>query len=83
MKGYVILVIVLRTNIILSSNVVCIIPLDENIYVDQVYWVRPNMYKFVNLITSDNTRTINILAIYVHKAFKVRNTAIFAGNDTQ
>ena len=41
------------------------------------------MYKFVNLITSDNTRTINNLAIYVHKAFKVRNTAIFAGNNTQ
>ena len=52
-------------------------------YIDQIYWVRPNMYKFVNLITSDNTRTINNLAIYVHKAFKVRNTAIFAGNNTQ
>ena len=46
-------------------------------YIDQVYWVRPNMYKFVNLITSDNTRTINNSAIYVHKAFKVTNIAIF------
>ena len=46
-------------------------------YIDQIYRVRPNMYKFVNLITSDNTRTINNLAIYVHKAFKVRNTAFF------
>ena len=35
------------------------------------------------VITSDNTRTINNLAIYVHKAFKVRNTAFFAGNNTQ
>ena len=39
------------------------------------------MYKIVNLITSDDTRTINNLAIYLHKAFKVRNTDIFAGNN--
>ena len=32
-------------------------------YIDQVYWHRPSMYKFVNLITSDNTRTITNLAI--------------------
>ena len=40
-------------------------------------------YGICDRITSDNTRTINNLAIYVHKAFKVRNTAIFAGNNTQ
>ena len=38
-------------------------------YIDQVYWHRPSLYKFVNLITSDNTGTITNLAIYEYKAF--------------
>ena len=46
-------------------------------YIDQVYWRRPNMYKFINLITSDNNRTINNLAIYVNKAFKLRNNEFY------
>ena len=50
-------------------------------YIDQVYWRRPNMYKFINLITSDNNRTINNLAIYVHKAFKLRNNEFYVENN--
>ena len=30
-------------------------------------------FNFVSLISSDNTRTITNLAIYVYKAFKIRN----------
>ena len=36
------------------------------------------MYKFVNLITSDNIRTITNFAIYLNKAFKIRNNEMFA-----
>ena len=39
------------------------------------------MYKFVNLITSDNTSTIRNLAIYVYKAFKIRNNEMYAENN--
>ena len=34
-------------------------------YIDQVYWRRPIMYKFVNLIQSNNTRPITNLAVYI------------------
>ena len=39
------------------------------------------MYKFINLITSDNNRTINNLAIYVHNAFKLRNNELYIENN--
>ena len=39
------------------------------------------MYKFVNLISSDNTRTITDLAIYVYKAFKIRNNEMYTENN--
>ena len=39
------------------------------------------MFKFVNLITSDNTRTIPNLAIYVYKAFKMRNNEMYDENN--
>lgn len=51
-------------------------------YIDQVFWLRPNMYEFINLVTSDNTRTITNLAIYVHKAFRIRNNELFAENNS-
>ena len=50
-------------------------------YIDQVYWRSPSMYKFVNLITSDNTRTITNLDIYVYKHFKIRNNEMYAENN--
>ena len=39
------------------------------------------MYKIINLITLDNIRTINNLAIYVHKAFKLRNNKVYVENN--
>ena len=42
-------------------------------YIDQLYWNRPCMYKFVELINSSNFELLSNLAIYVYKAFKVRD----------
>ena len=39
------------------------------------------MYKFVNLIQANNTRTITNLAIYVYKVFKVTYNEIYAENN--
>ena len=80
MKDYVIFVIVLRTNTILSLNVYLYNSLIRK-YIDQVYWHRPNIYKFINLITPDNNRTIDNLAICVHKAFKLRNNEFYVENN--
>ena len=43
------------------------------------------MFKFINLITSDNSRTITNLAIYeyVHKAFEIGNNEMYADNNTR
>lgn len=47
-------------------------------YIDHFYWNRPSMYKFVELMTSDNPRKIANLAIYTYKAFKIRNNEMYA-----
>ena len=50
-------------------------------YVDQVYWRRSSMYKFVKLIQSKNTRTITNLAICVYNAYKIRHNEMYAKNN--
>ena len=42
-------------------------------YIDQFYWNRPCMYKFVELINSSNFEILSNLDIYIYKAFKVRD----------
>ena len=39
------------------------------------------MFQFVSLISSDNTRTITTLAVYVYKTFKIRNNEMYAENN--
>ena len=41
-------------------------------YIKRYYWLRPNMPKFIELISSENCRTIKNLSIYIDKAFKMR-----------
>ena len=49
-------------------------------YIDRIYWNRPSMHKFIQLMQSKNLRTIINLSIYVCKAFKIRNVEKYVGN---
>ena len=51
-------------------------------YIDQFYWNRPCMYKFVELINSSNFELLSNLAIYVYKAFKVRDGELFSTDNS-
>ncbi|MCG7875034.1 MAG: reverse transcriptase domain-containing protein [Candidatus Thiodiazotropha endolucinida] len=50
-------------------------------YIDSIYWNRPSMHKFVQLIQSNDPRIITNLAIYIYKAFEVRNTEMYTENN--
>ena len=41
------------------------------------------MFKFIELIRSDDPRTFTNLAIYNYKAFKVRNAEMYSENNVQ
>ena len=36
-------------------------------YIDSYYFLNPSMFKFVQLLTNDEKRTIRNLAVYIHK----------------
>ena len=42
-------------------------------YIHISYWQRPNMIKCVILITSENTKTINNLGLFIFYAFKMKH----------
>ena len=44
----------------------------RNKYINKYYTNRPSMLKFVQLLNSTNVKTLNNLAIFCIKAFKVR-----------
>ena len=44
----------------------------RNKYINKYYINRPSMFKFVKLLNSTNVKTLNNLAIFCNKAFKVR-----------
>ena len=41
--------------------------------IDRKYWIRPSMFKFVELIQSENENTLRNLGTYIYKAFSFRN----------
>ena len=48
----------------------------ENIrrkYIESNFWCRPNMVKFVNLMSSERPETVKCLSLYVYYALKKRN----------
>ena len=47
------------------------------LYIPRYFRVRPNMRKFVELLTSNRKKDIRNLAIYTYKAFKKRNELVF------
>jgi hypothetical protein len=46
-------------------------------YIPRYYWNRPNMFKFLELIKSDNKTVIRNLGIYVYNAFAIRNNVMY------
>ena len=79
LKDYVISVIDLKMNFILSLNAVCE-PVKDVKYIDSHYWNRPSMFKCIELVRSGDTRITN-LEIYIYKAFKVRNAEMYSEID--
>ena len=41
-------------------------------YIKRYYWQRPNMPKFIQLMSSENASVIKNIAIFIEKAFKIR-----------
>lgn len=47
-------------------------------YIPKYFWQRPNMYKFIELVTSQREKLILNFGIYIYKAFKVRNDYMYS-----
>ena len=45
--------------------------------IKRYFWRRPNMMKFVELMTSENKSIVQSLACFVEKAFKIRNNVLY------
>ena len=46
-------------------------------YLPHYFWRRPNMYKFTELINSENVTLISKLGTFVHKAFSTRSDILY------
>ena len=44
----------------------------RNMYISKYFWQRPNMIKFVELLTTEHRKTLVKLGIFVEKAFQIR-----------
>jgi len=52
----------------------------RNVYIPVYYRSRPNMQKFVELITNENENVIKKLCVFVHKAFIIRSHHTYVEN---
>ena len=43
-------------------------------YIKRYFWLRPNIPKFIELMTSENKQIIRNLASYVFESFKIRKS---------
>ena len=43
-------------------------------YISKYFWQRPNMIKFVELLTTEHRKTLVKLGIFVEKAFQIKKT---------
>ena len=43
-------------------------------YIKRYYWQNPNMPKFIELLTSEDSKIIKNLSCFIEKAFKMRAT---------
>ena len=46
-------------------------------YIKKKFWKRPNMLKFIELMTSENQAVLQKLACYIHKSFELRNEMLY------
>ena len=46
-------------------------------YIKKKFWKRPNILKFIELMTSENQAVLQKLACYVHKSFELRNEMLY------
>ena len=46
-------------------------------YLPRYFWVRPSMYKFVELLHSENITHIRKLGTYTYHAFKMRTDILY------
>ena len=46
-------------------------------FIPKYFWEHPSMYKFLELMNSDNTNLIRGLGNYVNKAFMLRNSILY------
>ena len=46
-------------------------------YIKKKFWKRPNMLKFIELMTSENQAVLQKLACYVHKSFELRTERLY------
>ena len=45
-------------------------------YINKYYWERPNMPKFIELFTTENSKVLTNLGTFVQKAFEPRNEIV-------
>lgn len=46
-------------------------------YINRYFWFRPNIPKFIQLITCENGTTIRNLSTYAYEGFRLRNSIIY------
>ena len=49
----------------------------RNEYIKKYFWNRPNIPKFIELLQSENKKTIKNLSVYIYKSFKKRNEFLY------
>ena len=49
----------------------------RNEYIKKYFWNRPNIPKFIELLQSENKKTIKNLSVYIYKSFKKRNEILY------
>lgn len=50
-------------------------------YISKYFWKRPSMYKFVELINSQNASCLRKLCIFIYQAFKLRTDILYRNQD--
>ena len=45
-------------------------------YILRKFWVRPSMFKFIELINNENKKITRNLGTYIHNAFMLRNSVL-------
>ena len=69
---YYVIKMILKMNTISQLFVQYIQISENNTYKN--YYVRPSVIKFITLMNSTNRKTLNNLALYIIKAFQLRNS---------